>query len=103
MSGGAYEHVMGVYSNAKGSSGFSSLPDTKYYNNYTGTTYTGHALTETAGWYSDNARFVDSSYPWFVRGGFNNSSMDAGVFHFNNLGSGTSSPSFSSRLVISNE
>ena len=102
MSGGAYEYVMGVYYKTISSSGFSSLPDTKYYNIYTGSSYTGHALTETSGWYSDYAYFVNSSYPWFERGGGYSRSADAGVFYFN-LSNGSSYGNGSSRLVISNE
>ena len=101
MSGGAWDYVMGVNNKTISSSGFSSLPDTKYYNNYTGSSYTGHALTETAGWYSDIASFVNKSYPWFERGGYFISSTDAGVFSFG--GSDGSSSGGSSRLVISNE
>ena len=124
MSGGAVEYVMGVLADTNGNprsgedtssnSGFTgmlkdgttytgvSLPDSKYYNLYTGTSYTGHALTETARWYSDITIFVSSRGPWFVRGGyyFNNSS--AGVFNFRSDDGGSYSGS-SSRLVISNE
>ena len=102
MSGGAYEYVMGVYNKTIGYSGFSSLPDTKYYNNYTGSSYTGHALTETKNWYSDGANFVYSSGPWFVRGGRYSDGSNAGVFNFlNSIGS--SGGNNSSRLVISNK
>ena len=102
MSGGAWEFVMGVCNKTISSSGFSSLPDTKYYNNYTGSSYTGHALTETAGWYSDRASFVNSSSPWFFRGCNYTNGTNAGVFYF---GDGNAFPtsSGSSRLVISNE
>ena len=102
MSGGGWDYVMGVYNKSIDNSGFSSLPDTKYYNNYTGTSYTGHALTETKKWYSDYAYFVNSSYPWFLRGGFFYDSTDAGVFSFH-IANGGSSGDHSSRLVISNE
>ena len=102
MSGGAYEYVMGVYNKTISSSGFSSLPDTKYYNNYTGSSYTGHALTETKNWYSDDARFVSTSNPWFIRGGYNYGSTDAGVFYFDYV-IGILIGNYSSRLVISNE
>ena len=103
MSGGAVEYVMGVYNNTKGSySGFSSLPDTKYYNNYTGSSYNGHALTETNGWYSDIASFVSTSYPWVKRGGDYSNSTLAGVF-FASGQNGDYSIYFSSHLVISNE
>ena len=102
MSGGSFEYVMGVYNNIIRYSGFSSLPDSKYYNNYTGTSYTGHALTETARWYSDFASFVESSPSWFMRGGRYSDSADAGVFSFSGSG-GSSADVVSSRLVISNE
>ena len=103
MSGGAWEYVMGVYNKTISNAGFSSLPDTKYYNNYTGSSYTGHALTETKNWYSDDdAYFVNASYPWFVRGGSYSINTSAGVFSFS--GSiGISSATNSSHLVISNE
>ena len=101
MSGGAYEFVMGVYSNKISSSGFSSLPDTKYYNNYTGSSYTGHALTETAEWYNDSAYFFNSSNPWFIRGG-RYTSTGAGIFSFGRqVGKGYID--VSSRFVITNE
>ena len=86
MSGGSYEYVMGNYNNTIGSSQFTTLPNTKYYNVYTTESdYTNaglqHAITETNGWYNDGALFVNSSYPWFHRGGAFNSSYYAGVFH----------------------
>ena len=102
MSGGSFEYVMGVYNNIIRYSGFSSLPDSKYYNNYTSTNYTGHALTETAGWYIDIASFVESGPSWFMRGGRYSDSADAGVFSFSGSG-GSSADVVSSRLVISNE
>ena len=123
MSGGAFEYVMGVSADTNGkprsgydsssNSGFTgilnngttytgvSFPDSKYYNLYTGSSYTGHALTETKNWYSDDASFVSSSYPWFIRGGYSSYNTSAGVFYFHdNDGYHVSS---SSRLVISNE
>ena len=123
MSGGALEYVMGVSADTNGkprsgydsssNSGFTgilnngttytgvSFPDSKYYNLYTGSSYTGHALTETKNWYSDDASFVSSSYPWFIRGGYSSFNTSAGVFYFHrNDGYHVSS---SSRLVITNE
>ena len=102
MSGGGYDFVMGVYSKTISNSGFSSLPDSKYYNNYTESSYTGHALTETAGWYSDDADFVNSSYPWFIRGRSKGDGLAAGVFYFS-YDYGGSYYLYSSRLVISSE
>ena len=115
MSGGAYEYVMGNYNNTIGNSGFTTLPDNKYYdvyssNIFTGTSTTninfctlatcgGHALNETAGWYSDSSRFVYSSSAWFRRGGYYNSSA-SGIFYFY-YHSGTNVTSFSFRTCLS--
>ena len=124
MSGGTLEYVMGVFADTNGkprsgynssyNSGFTGMlndgtkytgiafPDSKYYNLYTGLSYTGHALTETKEWYGDNASFVNSSIPWFLRGGRYGNSTLTGVFYFySNYGSSISDNS--SRLVISNE
>ena len=102
MSGGAWEYVMGVYNKTISNSGFSSLPDTKYYNNYTVLGYSSHALTETQEWYWDAAIYVESSYPWYSRGGMFSESSGAGVFKFSQANGGPGNFS-SSRLVISNE
>ena len=40
----------------------------------------GHALNETR-WYSDSSYFVNSSYPWFYRGGSYSSGANAGAFY----------------------
>ena len=124
MSGGANEYVMGVFADTNGkprtgynssiNSGFTGMlkdgttytgitfPDSKYYNLYTGSSYTGHALTETKNWYSDIADFVSTSFPWFVRGEYYYNGSNAGVFSFDG-DSGNSFSYNSSRLVISNE
>ena len=103
MSGGAWEYVMGNMVNSSGafyasSSGFSSAPDTKYYDTYTyGTDYEDHGRgklgdatketlvtfgSNTGGWYSDYASFVNSSSSWFARGGYHYIGSNAGVFYF---------------------
>ena len=124
MSGGTWEYVMGVFADTNGkprsgnnssqNSGFSGMlndgttytgiafPDSKYYNLYTGSSYQGHTLTETAGWYSDDADFVNAGRPWFVRSGNDNYSARAGLFYFYNF-SGNLYGYNSSRLVITNE
>jgi len=124
MSGGADEYVMGVLADTNGkprsggsssvNSGFTGMlskgttytgitfPNSKYYNLYTGSSYTGHALTETKNWYSDTADFVNTSGPWFRRGDSYDLGASAGVFHFFNHYGNSGSVS-SSRLVISNE
>ena len=109
MSGGAAEYVMGNYNSTIGSTGFSALPAAKYFDTYTTTTETtacnngicyGQALSETSGWYSDNVVFVNSSSPWFNRGGGYNSILYAGVFCFYGY-SGYADSNGSLRVVVS--
>ena len=101
MSGGRYEYVMGVYNNAKSSSGFNSLPDSKYYNNYITTEYQGHALYGTKGWYYDGNDVLDTIKSWYTRGGVYNSGASAGVFNYYTYYGGTAY--YSTRFVITNE
>jgi hypothetical protein len=78
MSGGLAEYVMGVINNTIGSSGFSSLPATKYYDNYTSYSneIKGDAIYETSmfnsfasdAWFSDRSGFGSTIRKWFVRG-----------------------------------
>ena len=100
MSGGAWEYVMGYYSPAgstwgatssSNDAGFSSQPNSKYYDDYTATNSLtacnggicyGHGLSEVSGWYDDHAYFVDASSPWFLRGGHFYSGSSAGTFNF---------------------
>ena len=103
MSGGAWEYVMGVYSNKISDSGFSSLPDNKYYNNYTATSYTGHAISETKGWYNDQSFSVYFSVsPWFIRGSYYDDGELSGMFAFYGS-SGINGNNSASRFVITNE
>ena len=91
MSGGAWEYVMGNYNDTIGSSGFSAMPDAKYYDKYTsdnarlacnGEECLSHGLSETAGWYSDVQNMISAEYPWFGRGGYYDYAAFAGVFYF---------------------
>ena len=103
MSGGGWDYVMGVYNKSIANSGFSSLPDTKYYNNYTGTSYTGHALTETKNWYNDIAYFfVSNTDPWFKRGGYYEDNKTSGIFNFDYY-NGNLHSRFSTRFALTNE
>ena len=103
MAGGAYEYVMGSYTNDSTQSypsndyivnkvkppyvdlyvnpPFNGNKDTNN-NLCTWTTCGGHALFETAGWGDDYSYFVHSSNPWFLRGGYANAdSAGTGVFY----------------------
>ena len=98
MSGGAWEYVMGNYNDTISSAGFSSMPEAKYYDKYTGTDsnsdftkyHLGDATKETLkskstgqnAWYQDFSYAVYSSYPWVGRGGHYYNGTYAGVFRF---------------------
>ena len=87
MSGGSYEYMMENYNNDKGYSGFTQMPESKYYNLYTssnssmacgGIVCYGYALTETAGWYNNSFIFgLSEGNSWLVRGDYYNT---GGVF-----------------------
>ena len=120
MSGGTYDRVMGHYGTNGDNFGFAAAwftttANSKYFDLYDSSIFTGtlstnitfcslttcggHALNETKSWYSDNAYFVYSSSPWFVRGGSASSSSNAGAFGSSgNGGSADSTVSF--RVVL---
>ena len=103
MSGGAWDYVMGVYKKTISDSGFRSLPDIKYYNNYTESSYTGHAISETKGWYNDQSFSVYFSVsPWFIRGCYYDDGELSGMFAFYGS-SGINGNNSASRFVITNE
>ena len=103
MSGGSWEYVMGVYNKVVGSSGFKSLPNEKYYNNYTSTIYQGHALTETANWYGDFYSFVNSGFPWVIRGNIIAKPYQSGIFSVYAEDGMSNMSVRSTRFVITNE
>ena len=90
------------------------FPDSKYYDvynyNISDTNYSRRILGDATGemgpfqsgkssWYNDYAYFVDSSHPWFFRGGVYSVGSGAGAFYFlYNYGHAHSSISF--RLVL---
>ena len=90
------------------------FPDSKYYDVYKATSGTtintltacdggicyGHASSETTNWYSDYATFVDTSYPWYGRGGSYYYGAYAGAFTLDN-GNGSANSDHSFRLVLS--
>ena len=116
MSGGAWEYVMGNYNDTISSAGFSSMPEAKYYDKYTGTDsnsdftkyHLGDATKETLktkstgenSWYGDSSYSVHSSGPWVERGSdCYNGPAGAGVFAFYD-GTGYSDNCHSFRVVL---
>ena len=128
MSGGAHEYVAGYMSGQLGSSGFSATTlanyDSKYYDVYsassTMTSYQYRILGDATGemgpfktyldgdnnsryhnsWYGDGSYFVDSTYPWFNRGGYYDDGVLAGQFYFNRY-TGGANTNIGFRLVLS--
>ena len=92
LRGGAYERVAAYYTggNATYLNNGSSLvdeTDKKMVTAYTGTNVStdyklGDATYETKNWHSDNANFVNSSSPFFNRGGLYSGASGSGVFYY---------------------
>ena len=96
LSGNAYEYVASYYSgstssnltNNGGSFASQNGSSDEYSTAYTGTSASsaykyGDATHETSGWHEDNASFVYSRNPFFLRGGYySNGASYAGVFCF---------------------
>ena len=110
MSGGSWERVMGNYNDTIGSSGFSAMPDSKYYDKYTTTDMLtacsggicyGQSLSETNNWYSDTNVFVSSSSSWLLRGGRYIIDVGAGAFGYGDTSGGAVS-SYGFRMVMVN-
>ena len=110
MSGGAWERVMGNYNDTIGSSGFSAMPDSKYYDKYTTTDMLtacsggicyGQSLSETNNWYSDTNVFVSSSSSWLLRGGRYIIDVGAGAFGYGDTSGGAVSY-YGFRMVMVN-
>ena len=60
---------------------------------------TGICNRPISSWYNDNSSFVDSSSPWFLRGGDYNYGSGAGAFYFS-FNDGRVGSSVSFRLVL---
>ena len=111
MSGGAWEYVMANYNDMVGNSGFTSMPESKYYDKYTtsdvntacnGSACISHSLLETDGWYGDYYTMVNNTSPWMLRGGHFEGNAHAGVFRFYGTGIvGDTGAAFSLHLVMS--
>ncbi len=121
MSGGAFEYVAGYLDGTVGSSGLTldeiRVTYSKYIDVYASNsaiiTYTNRILGDATGemgpfygslpyynnWYNDYSNFVDSSNPWFYRGGSYNSGSSSGQFAFSR-GQGDAYSSVSARLVL---
>ena len=111
MSGGAQEFVMANYNDEVSSTGFVTMPESKYYDKYTstdtlkacnGSKCLSHGLSETSGWYNDFSPFIFPFYSWMIRGIYGDKAVDhkAGVFRFNYT-DGLRQPKRTFRLVMS--
>ena len=126
MSGGAWEYVAGYMPSSSDASGFSASELTTYSKyldlysaNSTINSYNNRKLGDATGemgpfyfyadkdnnkryhnnWYGDVSFFVDSTYPWFYRGGYYGSGVLAGQFYFVRYTGGVDTDG-GSRLVL---
>ncbi len=126
MSGGAWEYVAGYMPSSSDGSGFSASELTTYSKyldlysaNSTTNSYNNRILGDATGemgpfyfyadkdkikryhnnWYGDLSYFVDSTYPWFDRGGNYRNGVLAGQFYFNRWTGGVDTNA-GSRLVL---
>ena len=126
MSGGAWEYVAAYMPSSRDASGFTSAELNTYAkyldiypSNSTITSYNNRILGDATGelgpfyfyadkdninryhnnWYGDFSDFVDSTYPWFSRGGVYDTGVLAGQFHFDRFIGGVYI-SFGSRLAL---
>ena len=126
MSGGAWEYVAGYMPSSSDDSGFTSTELTTYSKyldlysaNSTINSYNNRKLGDATGemgpfyfyadkdnnkryhnnWYGDNSDFVDSTHPWFVRGGDYAYGVLAGQFYFGRSTGGVSAYA-GARLVL---
>ena len=104
---GVMEDSLGSNNPSQGVAGFTTFPESKYYDIYKygaiATDHTryrlGDATTETTGWNSDYASFINTSGQWFIRSGSYGSSEVAGIYSFSYI-SGPANSSVSSRSVL---
>ena len=125
ISGGAWEYMASYVENNSGLSGFSTTTlanyDRKYFDTYSSSSvsngYQYRILGDAVGemgpfyfynvngasmghnWYSDFSYFIDSTYPWSVRGGHYTYGEMAGIFNFGG-DTGGNSDAVSYRIVL---
>jgi len=120
MSGGSQEYNMGNMVDESGTfypsnSGFTTTPESKYYDKYVYDTYSvthargklGDGTKETlkkfessdGGWYNDYASFPISSSSWFTRGDNYNSNDGGGVFAFSRY-TGNANINITTRAIL---
>ena len=112
----------GPYCNTSGTASGQAFPEEKYYDKYAyGSDYVhyerrilgdatgemgpfanatyGEQKRQSGSWYADEAWFVATTYPWFVRGGGYAVGIGAGVFDFG-YAPGFASTKYSFRVVL---
>ena len=109
MNGGSLEYVMGNYNDVVGQSGFTSMPESKYYDRYTSNNLLiacnnniclSHGLSEMSGWYNDSQDRIYERYSWTLKGGSYRGSSESGVFAFS-IENGAYSERNTFRLIMS--
>ena len=110
MSGGSWEYVMANYNDIIKNGGFTTMPESKYYDKYiTNNIYTAcngkecssHGLSETASWYDDfnGLSEVTEDGPWLVNSGGYRSTVPGIFYHGDGNLSGGPNEDTTFRLV----
>ena len=109
LSGGAYERVAAYYNGGSSlsyGSSFANGTSDEFSTAYTRTSASsaykpGDATYETSGWHGDYVNFVNSYFPFVMRGGSYDNGSIAGVFNFSfSYGSASSSDRFRMCLAV---
>lgn len=100
MVGGTSEYVMGLYSSAVSGSGFTTLPDSKYYDNYTDDDIKNTPFSITKGLQSGAYNTPNSTSSFIVRGDSVADSTSS-IFTMNSA-TGAANANYGTRIVITN-
>lgn len=100
MNSGASEYVMGIYNGSVSLSGFATLPDSKYYNNYDDTAIYSNSFTAIKGLYNGVFAIPNATYSFVIRGD-SDSDSNSSIFSLRS-GDGSANPNYSTRIVITN-
>lgn len=100
MVGGTSEYVMGLYNSAVSGSGFTTLPDSKYYDNYTDDDIKNTPFSITKGLQSGAYNTPNSTSSFIVRGDSVADSTSS-IFTMNSA-TGAANANYGTRIVITN-
>lgn len=101
MVGGSSEYVMGLYNGTVGNSGFTTLPDSKYYDNYDDSSLASNVFTVTKNLYNGAFTAPSAAASFIVRGD-SVSDTTSSIFTMK-AADGSANASYGTRIVITNK